>query len=311
MISLRAPAKINLFLRVGERRPDGYHDIESVMQMVGLYDVVSLRPRRRGIAVRVQGADLPVGSGNLVYDATAALAKEAGIAAGASIRLTKHIPIGAGLGGGSSDAAATLIALNRLWGLRWPRVRLAELGAALGSDVPFFFHGPTAWVTGRGEQARRIARPQLVGEACPSGWAVLVNPGFAVSTRWAFEALQARSAPLARRSREAPEHGGLSAIIGLTNHRSADTIPPFPGAPALASCPVENSLESVTVLEYPVIEEMKRRLRDAGASVALMSGSGPTVFGLFPSRADARRAHAGLPHAWKGWLVKLLRRVPW
>ncbi len=311
MISLRAPAKINLFLRVVGRRPDGYHDIESVMQMVGLYDDVSVRPRRRGFEIRVQGADLPSGSGNLVYDAAVAFAKQAGVTAGASIRLIKHIPIGAGLGGGSSDAAATLIALNRLWELRWPRSRLAEVGAVLGSDVPFFFQGPTAWVTGRGERVRRIARPRLAGEPRPSAWAVLVNPGFPVSTRWAFEALPSRGAPGARSSPAAPDRVGSSAIIGLTNHDSVDTIPRLPGAPALVSCPVENSLELVTVLKYPVIDEMKKRLRDDGASVVLMSGSGPTVFGLFPSRVHAVRAHAGLPHAWKGWVVKLLRRMPW
>ena len=308
MISLRAPAKINLFLRVGGRRADGYHDIESVMQMVGLYDDVSVQPRRRGIEVRVLGDELPTGPGNLVYEAATTLAQEAGIATGATISLTKRIPIGAGLGGGSSDAAATLVALNRLWGLRCSRARLSEIGAALGSDVPFFFHGPTAWVTGRGECVRRIARPRLVGEPSPSGWAVLVNPGFAVSTRWAFEGLRLRRP--ARGSRTASQAAGRSTI-GLTNQKSTRTIPRLPGAPALAWCPVENSLEVITVSEYPVIEEIKGRLRDAGASIALMSGSGPTVFGLFPIRADAVRARAGLPHAWKGWVVKLLRRMPW
>lgn len=285
MIALKAPAKINLSLRVLGRRPDGYHDIDSLMQMVGLYDDVAVAPGRRGLDVFVEGADLPGGPGNLVYDAATALAKAAGVSTGASIRLTKRIPIGAGLGGGSSDAAAALMALSRLWGLRWTRTRLAELGAGLGSDVPFFFFGPTARVTGRGELVARTARPRLVGEPRPSEWAVLVNPGFSVSTRWAFER--------------------------LTTGGSIVTIPRLLEAPVSAPCPVENSLESVTASSYPVIEEIKRWLRDAGAGVALMSGSGPTVFGLFSSRAEAVRARVGLPQAWMGWVVKLLRRAPW
>jgi 4-diphosphocytidyl-2-C-methyl-D-erythritol kinase len=285
MIALKAPAKINLSLRVLGRRPDGYHDVDSVMQMVGLYDDVEVAPGRRGLNVFVEGADLPEGPGNLVYEAATALAKAAGVSTGASIRLTKRIPIGAGLGGGSSDAAAALMALNRLWRLRWPRTRLAELGAGLGSDVPFFFFGPTARVAGRGELVARAARPRLVGEPQPLEWAVLVNPGFSVSTRWAFQR--------------------------LTKERSIVTIPRSFGAPVSAPCPVENSLEAVTASSYPVIEEIKRWLRDAGAGVALMSGSGPTVFGLFSSRAEAVRARVGLPQAWMGWVVKLLRRAPW
>ncbi len=307
MIALKAPAKINLSLRVLGRRPDGYHDIDSVMQMVGLYDDVEVAPGRRGLDVVVEGADLPAGPGNLVYEAATALAKAAGVSTGASIRLAKRIPIGAGLGGGSSDAAAVLMALSRLWRLRWTRTRLAELGAGLGSDVPFFFFGPTARVTGRGELVARTARPRLVGEARPSEWAVLVNPGFSVSTRWAFEAL---GAPPAARL---PGSGGPSGLSTsrLTTGGSIVTIPRLLGAPVSAPCPVENSLEAVTASSYPVIEEIKRWLRDAGAGVALMSGSGPTVFGLFSSRAEAVRARVGLPQAWMGWVVKLLRRAPW
>jgi 4-diphosphocytidyl-2-C-methyl-D-erythritol kinase len=170
MIALKAPAKINLSLRVLGRRLDGYHDIDSVMQMVGLYDDVAVAPGRRGFDVFVEGADLPGGPGNLVYDAATALAKAAGVSTGASIRLTKRIPIGAGLGGGSSDAAAALMALNRLWRLRWTRTRLAELGAGLGSDVPFFFFGPTARVAGRGELvARAAAHGSWAGRSRRSG----------------------------------------------------------------------------------------------------------------------------------------------
>jgi 4-diphosphocytidyl-2-C-methyl-D-erythritol kinase len=304
MITLRAPAKINLSLRVLGRRADGYHDIESLIQMVGLYDEVVVSVRPRGIALRVVGADLPQGPGNLVHDAARRLAAEARVTRGASIRLTKRIPMGAGLGGGSSDAAATLIALNRLWRLQWSRRRLADLSASLGSDIPFFFFGPTAWVTGRGEQVT----PQPGGGAANHGWAVLVNPGFAVSTRWAFETWRA---PRRNADQPAKTEGPTRVANRLTKLNSTDTIPRLPGPPDCMARPAENTLESVTAAAYPVIHEIKRWLQDSGAGLTLMSGSGATVYGLFPNRAAAVCAHGRLPRAWQGWVVKLLRRVPW
>ncbi|MEO5657633.1 MAG: 4-(cytidine 5'-diphospho)-2-C-methyl-D-erythritol kinase [Nitrospiria bacterium] len=299
MIRLKAPAKINLSLRVLGRRSDGYHEVDSLMQMVSLYDEIEIHPHPRAIEIRTSGASLSDGPGNLAYDAAVALGKASGIDRGAIIELTKHIPIGAGLGGGSSDAATVLAGLNRHWRLGWPRRRLAELGATLGSDVPFFFSGPTARVGGRGERVERIARTHLQSDLLQGQWAVLINPGIAVSTRWAFEAL---GAPLLDQS--------LYSTTGLTKPGSADRIPRFPGAPA-PSCPVENSLESVTAMKYPVILEMKRTLQDAGASVVSMSGSGPTVFGLFPARAPAAAALKAVPSIWKGWIVRLLCRAPW
>lgn len=295
MIVLKAPAKINLSLRVLGRRPDGYHELDSIMQMVGLYDEVHIEDHPDAIVVHTRGATLTDGPGNLAYDAAVALAKAAGVGCGASISLVKHIPVGAGLGGGSSDAAAVLAGLNRLWGLGWPRARLAELGATLGSDVPFFFTGPTAHVSGRGECVDRMARPRMVGEGSRCDWALLVNPGFAVSTRWAFDAL--RASP-------------LDATFGLTKANSADTIPRLPGAPA-PPYPAENSLESVTATAYPVIIEMKRMLKETGASVVLMSGSGPTVFGLFSDRRQAEAGLTAVPETWKGWVARVLRRAPW
>jgi len=291
MIVLRAPAKINLSLRVMGRRPDGYHELESVFQMVGLYDHVTIRPRRQGIAVSVEGADLPVGPGNLVYDAAIALAREAGGSRGASIHLTKRIPLGAGLGGGSSDAATVLIGLNRLWRLRWPRGRLAELGATLGSDVPFFFFGPTAWVTGRGERVAPVPhlRPSATGPVpC---WAVLVNPGFPVSTKWAFEA--------------------LDKVLRLTNDRATYKMGRFSKAPPAAVWSMANDLDRVTAARYPVIEEIKAQLLKAGAGVARMSGSGPSVFGTFATRADAVGACDVLSPSWRRWVVRVLKRAPW
>jgi len=305
MITLKAPAKINLCLRVLGRRDDGYHEIESVMQMVGLYDEVTVSSRRSGIAIRVVGADLPEGPGNLVYDAAVLLAEEAGAARGATVRVDKRIPVGAGLGGGSSDAAVTLIALNRLWGLRWSRSRLSQLGARLGSDVPFFFGGPRAWVSGRGE----CVVPRPVDGSYP--WALLVHPGFAVSTRWAFEALDAPLLALQSDRQWAREASFSTAGHELTKKNATDTIPGLPTGQSPVDRPMDNALESVTARSYPVIRDIKAWLHDAGAEQALMSGSGATVFGLFVARKEAKAAHARLPKAWRGWVVPFLRRVPW
>lgn len=291
MIALRAPAKINLCLRVLGRRPDGYHELESLFQMVGLYDDVTVRPRRRGIVVSVEGADLSIGPGNLAYEAAVALAQAIPGSPGAAIDLVKRIPLGAGLGGGSSDAATVLIGLNRLWGLRWPRRRLAEVGAKLGSDVPFFFFGPTAWGTGRGERVTPAPRLRLSAAGPVPEWAVLVNPGFPVSTRWAFEA--------------------FDKALRLTNQRAAYKMGRFSRAPSAAAWSMANDLEQVTAARHPVIEEIKVRLLKAGAGIARMSGSGPTVFGTFATRAEALEACQSLLPSWRRWVVRVLKRAPW
>jgi 4-diphosphocytidyl-2-C-methyl-D-erythritol kinase len=259
--------------------------------MVNLYDDVTIRPRRKGIVVKVEGADLPTGPGNLAYAAAAALGRDVPGSPGASIHLAKQIPLGAGLGGGSSNAAAVLVGLNRLWGLRWPRQRLAELGATLGSDVPFFFCGPTAWVTGRGE---RVAPVPCLGPSAAGPvpcWAVLVNPGFSVSTKWAFDA--------------------FDRLLRLTNHEAAYRMGRFSKAPPTAVWSITNDLERVVAARYPVIEEIKTRLLKAGAGVARMSGSGPTVFGMFATRADAAQACDALSPVWRHWVVRILKRAPW
>lgn len=291
MIALRAPAKINLYLRVLGRRSDGYHEIESVMQMVGLYDEVVVRPRRKGIRLTVEGGDLPSGPGNLAYNAAAAMALEAGGSRAASIHLVKRIPLGAGLGGGSSDAATVLIALNRLWRLHWPRPRLAALGATLGSDVPFFFSGPTAWVTGRGERVAPAPALRPSGSGPVPAWAVLVNPGFAVSTKWAFEA--------------------LGETRGLTNVEAIYKMSRLSEAPPASVWSMANDLEQVSAARHPVIEEIKTHLRTAGARAVRMSGSGPTVFGMFGTGSEAAKACEDLSPSWRRWVVRVLRRAPW
>jgi 4-diphosphocytidyl-2-C-methyl-D-erythritol kinase len=312
--TVRAPAKINLLLYVLERHPTRYHEILSLMQMVDFHDRLSfmLQPIRYGIRIVTRTQTLPLGEDNLITRAARAFMKRYEVETGLRIELDKKIPIGAGLGGGSSDAAATLHGLCRLHRMTPPATELAALGRSLGSDVPFFFGGPTAWVSGIGDRID----PITTGENL---WAVLANPGFEVSTAWAYSELdRARAGGPIR-------PGTLLKKLGLTLDRnrlkiSTRASKAFPLTKR--SFPLHNDLEVITIRRYPVIETMKERLCSLGARGALMSGSGPTVFGLFPDRSSAYAAAAilrqdagrgRLPrHAgWTIWVTRLLDRSPW
>lgn len=264
MITARSPAKVNLILKVLRRREDGYHDIASLMQKVSLADEMEFSPRREGIALACPGSHLPTGEGNLVVRAARALFAEAGFAGGVEITLRKRIPTAAGLGGGSSNAATTLTVLNDLFQLGFDRERLIRIGARLGADVPFFLYGSTAWAFGIGE----ILEP---AEPPPGMWLVLVNPGFEVPTKWVYQSLN----------------------LPLTKTPLKYSIPSFSGIRELAAA-LSNDLEKVTVARYPVLEELKGFLLRQGALGSLMSGSGPTVFGLFENEPDAIQAEGAL-----------------
>jgi len=315
-LKIKAPAKVNLFLNVLRRRPDGYHDLHSLLQMVGLYDELIFEDAPRGITLVSSSGDLPVDDRNLVVRATRALVRAAGIKSGVRVGLKKNIPMGAGLGGGSSDAAATLVALNRLWKLGFSRDDLAKIGQDLGSDVPFFLYGPTAFVSGRGEKVV----PCVLNS---DRWLVIVNPGFEVSTRWVYEQLSsvgARAPSLALSSM--PRRGVLreyASDLGLENSwltniqeniRIQDS-----GKFKLhySDIVLHNDLESVMESKYPVVRTMKECLLSEGAEGVLMSGSGPTVFGVFKEKIDAfpaaRKLKPQHPN-WKIWAVKSLRRSP-
>ncbi len=291
-ISIKTPAKVNLYLKVLGRREDGYHQIISLMQMVGLYDFLVFREERSGVHLTVEGGSLPVDRFNLVLRAAEALQLAAfpreTQPKGASIRLTKNIPISAGLGGGSSDAAATLIGLNRLWGLRWPRERLALLGATLGSDVPFFLYGPTAWASGRGERIEAAAPAE-------QGWMVLVNPGIAVSTASVYQA--------------------FSQKLGLTKSDRELTINKFiahrPSLREIFHRP-HNDLEEVTLAAFPQLTQIKKELLSLGGKGVLMSGSGPTLFATFREYALAKEAAAAFEKkdSVKVWVARILKRSP-
>lgn len=264
MITITSPAKVNLILKVLRRREDGFHDIASLMQKVSLADEMEFSPRREGIALACPGSHLPTGEENLVVRAARALFAEAGFAGGVEITLRKRIPTAAGLGGGSSNAATTLTVLNDLFQFGFDRDRLIRIGARLGADVPFFLYGRTAWAFGIGE----ILEP---AEPPPGMWLVLVNPGFEVPTKWVYQSLN----------------------LPLTKTPLKYSIPSFSGIRELAAA-LSNDLEKVTVARYPVLEELKGFLLRQGALGSLMSGSGPTVFGLFESEPDAIQAEGAL-----------------
>ena len=269
-LTLHAPAKINLYLKVLDKRPDGYHNLLSLMQMVGLYDRLTFAPTSGGITLGVCGAPLPADRTNLVFRAAdllrRAAEREGRTPGGVAITLVKEIPVAAGLGGGSSDAAATLIALNRIWSLGWPRKRLAALGGTIGSDLPFFFYGPTAWVSGRGEIVESVP-PVFVG------WVLLVHPDLPVSTAHAYAALSAR-----RR---------LTKTARLPKINPPDAV--RPSAEAVLGDPC-NHLEEVTCDAFPLLNAIKAALRKEGGKGVLMSGSGPTLFARFENRRQGEQA---------------------
>jgi 4-diphosphocytidyl-2-C-methyl-D-erythritol kinase len=267
-VTIRAPAKVNLILRILDRRPDGYHNLWSIMQTVGLEDElrIKLSPHAGEIRLTCNTQTLAVDRSNLVYKAASAVLDRTQQSVGLDIELHKRIPMGAGLGGGSSDAAATIVGLNHLLHLGWSRDQLAEVTRPLGSDVPFFLFAPSAVVTGRGETVKRIT---IEGRR----WVLLVKPGFSVETKWAYQELATtRGAvrPLAADHAELDQHELMS----------------WSQLAAMA----ENDFEEPVFSGHAVLREIKQILRAQGAELALLSGSGATVFGLFHDESAARHA---------------------
>ena len=267
-ITIQSPAKINLCLSVIGKRPDGYHEVEMLMQMVGLYDEVSVSRTAAGISVACDGGAAPSGENNIAWKAAREMLSAAGNGGGLAISIHKSIPVAAGLGGGSGNAAAVMVAANKLLETGFTPARLAELGANIGMDVPFFFLGPTALARGRGE--RVCSLPSL-----PVCWVLLVNPGFETSTAWVYQNVNLRLT----------KKVDCTKIARLTIRTMAEGL--------------HNDLETVTESAHPVIGSMKAALLEQGALGARMSGSGPTVFGIFETEQDCRTAAANL--AGTGW----------
>jgi 4-diphosphocytidyl-2-C-methyl-D-erythritol kinase len=261
---LAAPAKINWFLQILGKREDGYHNIKSCMQCVSLYDGLAFE-HADSIAVESR-LDIPV-CDNIVYRAASLLKEYASYRQGARILLRKNVPVGGGLGGGSSDAAYTLLGLNMLWGLGMDDLELRSISAQLGSDVPFFLGGPAAVVEGRGEKIEPL-------EVRSSVALLLVKPRISVSTAWAYSGF---------------DHSG-----NVTLTKKPIDIKLF--CRALNSLDftslgfmLYNDLENVVTSKYPVVREIKQRLSEKGAAISAMSGSGSVVFGVFPCRGEAEK----------------------
>jgi 4-diphosphocytidyl-2-C-methyl-D-erythritol kinase len=256
-----APAKVNLFLEVLGRRADGYHDLATLMVAVSLYDTLELRDVPASeVRLHCDRPELSTGPDNLVHRAAELVRRVAGVRGGVEITLRKRIPLAAGLAGGSSDAAATLAGLNRLWRLGWGNAELARLGAELGSDVSFFFSAPAAWCTGRGE----IVEPVALGRPLDL---VLAGPPVGLATSAVFRALTVPSVPRDGAAMcRAVRAGDLEEVGRLLFNRL--------GPPAEGLC--------------PAVARWRARLADQGPLGALMSGSGSTVFALCRSPAEAQ-----------------------
>lgn len=260
-----ACAKINLYLKITHPRPDGFHELRTLFQTVGLADEVELELLPSGdILFSCDNPEVPVGESNLCVQAALALRGRAGTGAGARIHLRKRIPMGGGLGGGSADAAAVLAGLDRLWETRLPRPDLLELAAGLGADVPFFLWGGSALGFGRGEEV--VPLPDVTSSSV-----LLILPPVAVNTGWAYRKLNFL---LTKR-------GWPSKLSGLRELLS--------GIPISRSL-YENDFEAAVFPEFPMLEEIRDRLVEVGAATALMSGSGSTLFGLFESDEECRKA---------------------
>jgi len=269
-----APAKVNLFLAVEGRRPDGWHAVETVYQAIDLADKIEFRPRPSGIHLVSDWEGLPTGEGNLCWQAAALLQEKSGTERGVEIRLHKRIPPGAGLGGGSSDAAATLKALNRLWGLGLSAEELQKCAASLGADVAFFLQGGTALGRSRGEAVSSLPTPQL--------WFVLAWPRMGLSTAAVYQEWD---------EQPCRESGSLREMLEALESKDTGKI---------ASC-MRNDLERAAARLCPVCADLKKELLEEGCPGALVCGSGSAVFGIARDSQQARETAVSLSESRGVW----------
>ncbi len=264
-LTLKALAKINLGLDVLGRRDNGYHDVRMVMQTIYLYDNVTLtRTEEPGIQVETNLSYLPIDENNIAYKAAKLLIDEFDIREGVHIKLEKRIPVAAGMAGGSSNAAAVLVGMNRMFDLGLSQSELMNRGVALGADVPYCVMRGTALAEGIGEKLSSL--PPM-----PKCYILVAKPAVSVSTKWVYETLDAK---------EIVEHPDIDGLLQGLEEQDLSKIASSMG----------NVLESVTIERYPIIEAIKDAMKEAGALNAMMSGSGPTVFGIFDNRKVAKDA---------------------
>lgn len=284
ILELKSPAKINLCLFVSGRRPDGYHNIETIFQMISLYDrLVFSEALDEEIHISVDNKYLPADRTNLAYKAAFLLKERFKIKKGIHITIAKIIPVAAGLAGGSSNAATTLLALNKIWGLSLDKTELIEIAKLLGSDVPFFLFGTQALGLKKGDHLERITIDF-------KGYIVLVNPGIFVSSKWAYENL---NCTLTRQ----PKYNSMKEFY----HYKRLMVKPC--------IPFENDLELSVAETYPVISLIKEKLQEYGAEFSLMSGSGSTVFGVFDNIESAISAKEGIRLLGYRWWIKIVEPV--
>ena len=262
---LRALAKINLGLDILGKREDGYHEVKMIMQTVKLHDTLTFETVDEDVIVLSTNADeLPVNEDNLVYKACRMLKQEYQITRGIRVFLQKELPVAAGMAGGSADAAAALIGMNKIFDLQIPKHKLMEYGVKLGADVPYCIMKGTALSEGIGEKLTALA-------PMPDCYILLAKPPIAVSTKMVYENLHAN---------ELKEHPDIDGMVIALEEHSLQGITER----------MENVLETVTQVRYPVIAEIKACMKECGAMNSLMSGSGPTVFGIFTEKEKAEKA---------------------
>lgn len=263
--TLKAFAKVNLGLDVVKRLPNGYHQVKMIMQTVGIYDELTLEKAESGITITTDSGELPTDKNNLIYKAAELMREKYGIREGVRIHLQKNIPIAAGMAGGSTDAAATMKGMNTLFKLGATSGELMEEAVKIGADVPYCIMGGTALAEGIGEKL--TALPPV-----PEMYLLVAKPDISVSTKYVYEHLDAAGIP------HHPDIDGMVEAI------RGENVPGILGR-------MENVLETVTIPAHPVIETIKKRMTQLGAEGSLMSGSGPTVFGIFVKKESAESAY--------------------
>lgn len=281
-VEIQAYAKINLGLDVVGRLDNGYHLLRSVMQQIDLHDTVTLKKQEpeKGITFTSNSGEIPLDDTNLAYKAAKLIMAQAGLDAGVEIHLEKRIPVAAGMAGGSTDGAAVLIGMNELFQLGYDMEELKAMGVKLGADVPFCIQGGTALAEGIGEKLTVIS-------TIPSMYFVIAKPPIFVSTKYVYENLKLGEL----------EHPDTDGILAALEQKDVVAMTKRLG----------NVLESVTVKKYPVIDALKNSMKEAGAIGALMSGSGPTVFGVFSAMEDAKKAEKVLKEQYPDVFVKAVQ----
>ena len=266
-MQVNSHAKLNLYLKIGKRLKSGYHNVQTVMQFVNLHDIISFEKLKEDkIVIETNTKDLE-NKNNLAYKAAELLKKKFKVKEGVKINIEKNIPIAAGLGGGSSNAACTLIALNKLWNIRINQKKLISLASEIGSDVPFFIVGETALVEGMGDKVKQLKKSMYIN-------VVLLNPGIKVSTTWAYKQID-------KNRTKGANNKDIKELIRAINKKEIKKI----------AVNIHNDFDTLIEKKHSIIKEIKTNFRKCDALSSMVVGSGPTVLGLFESIYTARETY--------------------